>query len=434
MISEQSQQTSSSSPSKNTKNKRTFNRILTIFFGIFFVCVVFYVGYQIGSQNSIARDAVKEIPVTDAILANIESDDRVDFKLFWRVWDLLRDRYVDRDDLDAQQMLYGAINGMLMASGDPYTSFLDPEQNRYLEDELHGSFEGIGAEIGIREHILTVIAPLKGSPAESAGLRAGDLIIEIDGESTADLAIDEAVAKIRGEKGTEIVFTIFREDEEGTIEVVVVRDVIEIDSVTYEIKNDTIAYIELSEFSEDTFGELAKIAKEIVDNPAIESIIIDLRNNPGGLLQSSVDIASMMMEGGSVVVIQEDSNGKQTKLYTKSRDVLSRYDTVVLLNEGSASASEILAGALKENRDNVMIIGQTSFGKGSVQELVPLSDDTALKITIAKWLTPSGEQINKRGITPDVEVEITKEDYEDERDPQLDRAISILKGEELTDE
>lgn len=419
-------------PSDNSK--RTFNKILTIFFGLFFVCIVFYIGYQIGSQNNAVRDTVREIPVTDAILANIDSDDRVDFKLFWRVWDIMRDRYVDRDDLDAQQMLYGAINGMLNASGDPYTSFLDPEQNHYLEEELNGSFEGIGAEIGIRENILTVIAPLKGSPAEQAGLRAGDLILEINGESTSELTIDEAVAQIRGEKGTEILFTIFREHEDDTLEITVVRDVIEIDSVTYEIKNDTIAYIGISEFSEDTFQELTRIAKEIIDNPAIESTVIDLRNNPGGLLQSSVDIASIMMEGGSVVVIQEDSNGKQTKLYTKSRDVLSGYDTVVLLNEGSASASEILAGALKENRDNVMIVGRTSFGKGSVQELVPLSDDSALKITIAKWLTPEGEQINKKGITPDVDVEITKEDYEAEHDPQLDRAIMILKGENGSDQ
>ena len=422
-------QTEHKNNNSDSTNKRTFNRVLTIFFGLFFICVVFYVGYQIGSQDSTARDAVKEVPVTDAILANIDSEDRVDFKLFWRVWDLLRERYVDRDDLDAQQMLYGAINGMLSASGDPYTSFLDPDQNHYLEEELNGSFEGIGAEIGIRENILTVIAPLKGSPAEQAGLRAGDLILEINGESTSELTIDDAVGEIRGEKGTEILFTIFREHEEGTLDITVVRDVIEIDSVTYEIKKETIAYIEISEFSDDTFQELTRIAKEIIDNPTIESVVIDLRNNPGGLLQSSVDIASIMMEGGSVVVIQEDSNGKQTKLYTKSRNVLSSYDTVVLLNEGSASASEILAGALKANRDNVMIVGRTSFGKGSVQELVPLSDNSALKITIAKWLTPSGEQINKKGITPDVDVEITKEDYEAERDPQLERALSILKGE-----
>lgn len=414
---------------KSSRNKKTFNRILTIFFGIFFVGVVFYVGYQVGSQGDDGRAAIKEIPVTDAILTNIDSDDRVDFKLFWRVWDLLRDRYVERDDLDAQQMLYGAINGMLRASGDPYTSFLDPEQNKYLEDELNGSFEGIGAEIGIRDNILTVVAPLKGSPAEQSGMRAGDLILGINGESTTDLTIDEAVSQIRGEKGTEVVFTIFRENEEGTLEISVVRDVIEIDSVTYEVKENNIAYIEISEFGEETFREMTTVTKEIIDNPEISSIIIDLRNNPGGLLQSSIDVASIMMKGGSVVVIQEDANGEQTKLHTKSRDMLSGYDTVVLLNEGSASASEILAGALKENRDNVVLVGKKSFGKGSVQELVPLSDNSALKITVAKWLTPAGEQINEKGIVPDVEVDYTKEDNEEDRDPQLERALSILKGE-----
>jgi carboxyl-terminal processing protease len=241
------------------------------------------------------------------------------------------------------------------------------------------------------------------------------------------MSIGEAVNKIRGEKGTDVKLTIFRSESERTKEVVVTRDVITVDSVSFEIKNDDIAYFSISRFGENTAKLFRDLSKKIPSDT--EGIIVDMRNNPGGYLDAAVDIASSMLPRGKIVVIEEDKEGNQKKLFSRGGDKMSDIETVILINEGSASASEILSGALRDNRDNVLIVGKQSFGKGSVQELVELRDDAALKVTIAKWLTPNGKQINEVGISPDIEVEYTDEDYETDRDPQLDKAIEVLKGD-----
>ena len=350
----------------------------------------------------------------------------MDFALFWKVWDVLKEKYVDSSKLDAQKLFYGAIKGMLAATGDPYTNFFDPEENKKFNEDITGSFEGIGAEIGIKGGVLTVIAPLEGTPAEKAGLRAGDKIVKIGDKNTADLTIDGAVDLLHGKKGTEVKMTIFREGEQDTQEITIIRDVINVKSVKFEEKEGEIAYIKISRFGETTFKEFGEALTQTKNNNS-KGIIVDLRNDQGGYLETAVEIGSKMLPKGNIVVMEEDRNGKRNNLLAKGGDELSEIKTVVLINEGSASASEILAGALRENRDNVTLVGKKSYGKGSVQELVKLTQGTSMKVTIAHWLTPKGNQINEKGIDPDVKIEFTNDDYNNNKDPQLDKALEIVK-------
>ena len=416
---------SSVSASTPQQPQQRTSRAGSVVTALFFSALFFLVGYLAGQDHR-----TPSVPFDFALVQNGKGAAQVDFALFWKVWDLLKEKYVDHDTLDAQDMVYGAINGMLAATGDPYTVFLDPEDYAALNEELSGSFEGIGAEIGIKDSVLTIVAPLDDSPAQQAGLRAGDKVIEIEGESTAGITADEAVKKMRGAKGTELHMKIVRINEKDEAEdprdVTVVRDTIHIKSVRVEYKDDNIAHIRISQFGEDTITEFNRAVAD-VQARKVRGVVVDVRNDPGGILHVVTVIASKFLPERSVVVIEQDAQGKRTNLYTTGKNPLATMPTVVLMNEGSASASEILAGALRDNRDDVTLVGKKTFGKGSVQELIPTSATTAAKITVAKWLTPSGEQINDTGIAPDVEVEYTSEDYEAGRDPQLDRAVEVLK-------
>ncbi len=351
--------------------------------------------------------------------------EQIDFSLFWQAWDTLQKRFVNQEEFNTQQMIYGAISGMVKSLEDPYTVFLDPDDTKRFIEDIKGSFEGVGMEIGIRKSQLTVIAPLEGTPAQKAGLRAGDKILKVDETSTIDISIDEAVDLIRGPKGTEVVLTIYRKEWENTREIPIVRGVIEVPSLKLEILDDNIAYLELYQFSEKANFDFSKAATEILQSPA-EKIILDLRNNPGGYLEVAQDIAGWFLERGQIVVIEDFSQGEQKEYLSKGPSRLLEYPLVILINQGSASGSEILAGALRDNRD-IKLIGEKSFGKGSVQELERLKEGSSLKITIAKWLTPKGELITDVGLEPDIKQEMTDEDYEQERDPQLDRAIEEIK-------
>lgn len=389
--------------------------------------VSFFLGFAQGRSSYAIGE--RTISPQEALIIQKNGDKVVDFSLFWRTWDLLKEKYVEKDKLDANAMMYGAIKGMLAATDDPYTTFFDPKENKAFQEEITGSFQGIGAEIGMKDGILTIIAPLDDSPAQKAGLQAGDKILKIDDKDTVDMDLEKAVSFIRGAKGTEVKLVIFRsgDKENQTHEITVKRDVINVKSVKLEIRDHSIAYIKVSRFGDDTQALFEKAINEAV-NQKSKALIIDLRNNPGGYLETAVSMASLMLPNHSVVVIEEDGNGKQEKLYSQGSGRVSTMETVILINEGSASASEILAGALHDNRSqNVTLIGKKSFGKGSVQELIPLSKDTSVKITVAKWLTPQGKQINHEGITPDKVVDITDEDREKDRDPQLDSAIALLK-------
>ncbi len=413
----QSVKTTEKKPNRLRKNWRSFLMLV----------IIFWIGFEFGHVNAIKNNSEQVVPLKDAQIENTQKEQEIDFSLFWEVWDLLKEKYVDADSLDAKNLLYGSIDGMLKATGDPYTTFFDPKETQEFNEEIEGSFEGIGAEIGMKDEILTIIAPLKGAPAEIAGLRAGDKVLAIDGKSTQDMTIDSAIDLIRGPKGSEVVLTIYREGEEGTLDISIRRDVINIKSVEFEKKDGDILYISLSLFGEDTVKEFNAALKEVYKEN-VKGIVLDLRNNPGGYLDGAISVAERMLPKGKTVVIEEDAQGKRNETYASGLDVASQIETVVLINEGSASASEIVAGALKENRDNLTLVGKKSFGKGSVQQLIDLGDNMAVKITVAHWLTPHGNQINGKGIEPDEDVDLTLDDYKNKKDPQLDRALDILKN------
>jgi carboxyl-terminal processing protease len=350
----------------------------------------------------------------------------VDFSTFWTVWDLLHGRYVENNELDTQNLVYGAIDGLVKAVGDPYTAFLKPKESKEFNEQISGSFSGIGIEIGLRDNVLTVIAPIKDTPATRAGLLAGDKILKIDDKSAEGMKLDEAVSLIRGPRRTKVKLTILRGKTEEIRDVTITRDTIKIPTVDWKLLDEDIAYLEIFTFNKNVDSEFQKSAQEIAESKA-GKIILDLRNNPGGLLDSAINIASYFLEADKIVMIEKFGDGRESLFRTQPNGRLKNYPVVVLINKGSASASEILAGALKDNR-GVLIVGETSFGKGSVQEMVELPQKASLKITIAKWLTPSGKLLDENGIKPDVEIQRTEEDIKADKDPQLDKAKELIKN------
>lgn len=419
---------------QHLKGKESSRRRHPFFMYILFWAVIFFVvavAFRFGEERGkilYAATGEEPSPLAQSILLNTNPPSDVDFDLFWRVWNTLKEKYVDAEDLDAKQMLYGAIQGMLSSTGDPYTTFFDPEANKQFKEDLAGSFEGIGAEVGVRDQLLTIISPLSGSPAEQAGIHAGDIILKIDGEETNSMTLEDAVSKMRGEKGTEVSLTVYRKDIDETLDIAITRDTIVVESIRTDYPAEGIARIKILQFGNDTAQDFRKAVSDI-ESRELKGLILDVRNDPGGSLDAVIDMAGLMLDRGSVVVMEEDHDGNREKIYASGGNGLKDIPTVVLINEGSASASEILAGALKDNRENVTLVGKTTFGKGSVQELLPLPQGTSVKVTVAKWLTPAGYQINKEGIAPDVEVDRTTEDYDNDRDPQLDKALEILKSE-----
>ncbi|MBI2625962.1 S41 family peptidase, partial [Candidatus Parcubacteria bacterium] len=350
----------------------------------------------------------------------------VDAGILWDAWRLVEARYADRKDIDRQKLLYGAVRGLVKSLGDPYTVFFDPPEAKQFSDEVKGSFEGIGAEIGIRDGVLKVIAPLEGSPAQRAGLLPGDTVQKIDGVTTMDISLDEAVRKIRGPKDTTVTLTIGREGNEEPREVAVVREQIVVPNLAWRTVDPGIAYVQLFHFTEQTDADFRKIANELLKADT-QRIVLDLRSNPGGLLEVAQSIAGWFLERGALVVTEDFGNGKQNYYRAQGPGKLRALPVVVLVNEGSASASEILAGALRDNR-GAKLIGAKTFGKGSVQQLEQLRDGSSIKITVAKWLTPQGQNLNNSGLEPDIGVERTREDIEANRDPQLDTAVEVVRG------
>ena len=351
----------------------------------------------------------------------------VDFSLFWDAWRVIQEQYVGQEPLNYEAMVHGAVKGMVESLGDPYTTFLDPKDTKLFLEDLSGSFGGVGMEIGMRESRLQIIAPLEGTPAEKAGLRAGDNILRIGEQFTNDMTIDEAVSLIRGPEGSKVMLLVLRDGWDEPREFDIERATITIPSLEWEFVEGDIAYVRLFQFSEKANQDFQRAANEILASSS-QKVIIDVRNNPGGFLQVAIDIAAWFVDRGDIVVI-EDSGDKGEREEHKARGnaAFRDHDVVVLINEGSASASEILAGALRDN-NQVQLIGKKSFGKGSVQELETLKDQSSLKVTIANWLTPLGNLITGKGLEPDVEVELSDEDFEANRDPQLDKAIEVLKN------
>lgn len=324
-------------------------------------------------------------------------------------------------EITDEEFLNGQKEGLARATGDPFTEYLDSEETTAFNESLDGTFEGIGAELGKEGNFVVIVAPIKGTPADQAGLRPQDIIAEIDGEPAADISISEAVQRIRGPKGEEVVLGIVRDGQQ--LDVSIIRDTITIDSVEWERDGDT-GIITISRFGNNTTSLARQAATELKEQ-GISDVVLDLRSNPGGLLDTSVDVAGIWLPRGSTV-LEEKRGDEVIKTYkTSSQPILAGLPTIVLINEGSASASEIVAGALKDN-NVARVFGMQSFGKGSVQRLIPLNSGGSVKVTIARWFTPEGKNIDEAGITPDVKVDLTSEDIEADRDPQLDEALEQL--------
>jgi carboxyl-terminal processing protease len=388
-------------------------KIISVFLILIFISGVFVTGFFAGNYVGESNCEVCQ-------------PQEINFSLFWEAYHKLQEKFVNPEKINIQEIIYGAISGMVKSLEDPYTVFFPPEETKRFIEDTKGSFEGVGMEIDIKNGQLQVVAPLEGTPAQKAGLRPGDRILAINSTSTADLTVDEAVNMIRGPKGTEVILTIFREGWQKSKEIKMVREVINVPSLKWEMKEDNIAYLKLYQFSQNAGGDFDRVAIEILNSGA-RGFILDLRDNPGGYLEVAQDIAGWFLERGQIVTI-EDFGGKRENIEYKAsgNGSLSRYSMVILVNQGSASGSEILAGALRDNL-GIKLIGEKSFGKGSVQELEQLSDGSSLKITVAKWLTPKGELITGKGLEPDIKVERTEEDFQEDRDPQLDKAIETLK-------
>jgi len=391
------------------------------------VLVIFGGGFMIGRGNS-------STSIPNYLSGAVNATNEADFDIFWEVWDLINDRFISASttsQVSEQDRVYGAIRGMVKSLGDPYTDFLLPVANAKFEESIHGEFSGVGMEVGIRDDYLVVIAPLKNTPAERAGLKSDDLILAIGGVPTLGLSIDESVSLIRGKIGTTVVLTVERGDSgdenSEVFDVEVVRENIHIPTLDTQIINGEVFVISLYNFGASSSLEFRRALREFIVFHK-NKLILDLRGNPGGYLDTAVDIASWFLPAGRVVVIQD--TGKEEKTFRSSGYNLFNDDLkmVILVDSGSASASEILAGALKYH-NVAKIMGTNTFGKGSVQELITITPETSLKVTIAQWLTPGGQSISDGGLAPDVVIDETPNDEIDLYDFQMKTAVDFLTAQ-----
>lgn len=393
--------------------------------GRYILVVLIAVGVGFGFGVFVAREPrVVTKTILPDWLANTVPGAATDADTFRRVWESIKTTYVEQDVSD-QQLIEGAIKGLVGALKDPYTVFLTKDESKEFQDEIKGSFEGVGMEVGQKNERLTVIAPLPDSPAEKAGVRAGDAIIAIDGVNAQTLTLDEAVKKIRGPRESTVTLVIQRgKDDPATLKIV--RQTIQVASVASRLEtrgDQKVAVIRVTSFTKDTEQRFRQAALDAL-NQNVAGLIIDLRNNPGGYLDQSVGVASAIIPSGTIVS-EVDRQGKKRNLDARGGAILAGQKLVVLVNGGSASASEIVAGALQDTKA-ATVIGQKTYGKGTVQELDELPDGSSLKLTVAKWLTPNGTSISEQGITPETVVELTEEDYAADRDPQLDAAMAKI--------
>lgn len=391
---------------------------------VVFIIVAFFGGWYAG-RGQAATHAGAPTSVVNTGTISPDYNGTVDFQLFWDLWNEVKKSYVAQP-VDEVKMFYGAMRGMMSGLGDPYSDFFDPETAAAFDQELSGSFSGIGVEIGKRNNGLVIIAPLAGSPGDKAGLKSGDLILAIDKEDALSMSLDEAVNKIRGQEGTSVVLTVVSKNAEKARDVSVTRQKIEHTGLRWQFLSDGIVHVKFSSFDQDTDQLLNQLVRDIDQHPEVKGIVLDMRNNPGGFLEMAIEAGSEWIEQG-VIVREKDFTGSERQHQARGRARLAHIPTVVLINEGSASAAEILAGALQDYKI-ATLVGKTSFGKGSVQKYESLPDGSAYKLTVARWFTPLERAIDQVGIKPDVEVDLTQDDFNNDRDPQLDKAIEILKA------
>ncbi|PIR66712.1 MAG: hypothetical protein COU51_02425 [Parcubacteria group bacterium CG10_big_fil_rev_8_21_14_0_10_36_14] len=403
--------------------KNFFVRNLGVLLSIVILLVVFASGIYAGKFLFFYKSKqfeLKQLVNKDAE-PNFLITDEVDFKMFWEVWEKIKKDYVHAP-IDEVTMFYGAMQGMAASLGDPYTLFFPPKVAEEFKQDLAGEFEGIGAEVGIKDNQLIIVSPLSDSPAEKAGLLPGDKVLAIDGKNTEGIALDYAVNQIRGKGGTIVKLTITRNGFASAKEIEITRGKIIIKSVQWRMEGD-FAYVKILQFGNDTKKDFDDMVKKIIlKNP--KGIIIDLRNNPGGYLDAAVTMAGEWVPDEPVVY--ERNNGQDTGLTANGKGRLKDSKTVVLINRGSASGSEIVAGALKDY-NKAILVGEKTFGKGSVQDYTEYKDGSALKLTIALWLTPNGTSIDGEGIEPNYVVDYTEDDYKKSEDPQLKKAIELLE-------
>jgi carboxyl-terminal processing protease len=402
--------------------------LIAVIIAVILVSGAFLGGYAT-SQWVLSRNDVASAPLTANLSDNTPPDFKQDMPVFWEAWKLVNENFYTQP-IDQQKMTYGAVAGMVDALGDVHTAFVDPKRAAYLNSQLQGSFEGIGATVDMVNGRLTVVAPIKGAPADKAGLQAGDVILQVDGKPIVNMDVSEAVALIRGPKGTPVRLTVQR-GSNPSFELTIVRDTIDVPEVTSKmLENDTIAYVQLSEFGEKAKSELHQaLSDALAKNP--KALIFDLRGNPGGYLTTAIDVASEFIPPDQVVLVEKFKNGDK-KLYKSSGGgVATKIPMVLLVNEGSASASEILSAALRDYK-RATIIGQKTFGKGSVQTVHQLSDNSQLRVTIANFYSPQENVINDVGVKPDIEVpDPTEYERAHAIDPQLQKAIDMIKSGEI---
>jgi carboxyl-terminal processing protease len=397
-------------------------RYTQILISVLIAGVLFTTGFYVGRRNSLDN-----IP---AQFLNATSTENVDLAPFWKAWNLLDERFAPASStvpkVSDQAKIWGAIQGLASSYGDPYTVFFPPVESKTFEEEISGSFGGVGMEIGVADGLLTVIAPLKGTPAEKVGVLAGDKIIMIGDKPAQKMTTDEAIKMIRGEVGTSVVITFERKGVKEPIIKTLVRASIEIPTVDTKILPGNVFVISLYNFSATSPNLFRGALRKFIESGS-DKLVLDLRNNPGGYLEAALDMASWFLPTGKVVVTENFGDKTAPIIYrSKGYDIFTdKLKFVILVNEGSASASEILAGALRE-QNKAILIGEKTFGKGSVQELVPVTFSTSLKITVAHWFTPLGKSISNGGLTPDIEVKLTPENTKGGADPQMDAAVKYL--------
>ncbi|MFA5937138.1 MAG: S41 family peptidase [Candidatus Paceibacterota bacterium] len=395
------------------KTRHTFTTILLV---VFFFGLGIYVGFHnIPEISKVVNVSGIETAVTT----------EADFSPFWKVWNNINEKYPASKTTD-QEKVYGAISGLVDSLNDPYSIFLKPDEAKLFEDTIQGSFGGIGIEIGMKDKILTVIAPLKDTPAYKANMKSGDKILKINDLVTSDLSVEEAIKLIRGDVGTPVTLTVFRDGETEPREIKIIRDIINVPTLDTELRKDGIFVIKLYSFSANS-AELFRNALKEFSLSSTDKLLLDLRGNPGGYLESAVDMASWFLDDGKTVVIEDYGAGIKQKIYRSHgyNIFTDKLKFVILIDSGSASASEILAGAMQDYK-KATLVGEQSYGKGSVQEVFDVTPDTLLKITVAKWLTPNGNSISEKGLTPDYKISLTSKDIENKNDAQLNKAIELL--------
>lgn len=401
--------------------KRRFIIIsITVIFALVALGGAFWFGFDAGTKFPQVL-LVREVKNIEPEIPN-----KADFSVFWQAWEVLNDLYLKNGQVEPQEKVYGAISGLVDSLDDPNSVFFKPKDSQKFEEDIKGNFGGIGAEIGIRKKQLTIIAPLKGTPALKAGLKPGDKILEVNSTSTEDLTVNESVQLIRGPVGTTVTLKILRDDWEKPRDFKIVRSTIIVPTLDFEMRDGGIAYIQLHSFNANSNNLFYQSVQEAMGKGS-RGMILDLRNDPGGYLQVAIDLAGWFLPRESVVVSEVSKGDERRDFRTSGNGILKDFPVVVLVNAGSASASEILAGALRDHR-KAPLIGEKTFGKGTVQQVEYLKDGSSIKVTTANWVLPSGKIIEGEGLEPDFKVEMKDEDIEDEKDPQLDKAIEVLKS------